>query len=210
MFEGKTLLQIISMGGIALYVLLFCSIISLAVILERLVNYRKKSKLDKIEFMDEIKNEIQRGNIEKAIKICEKNDAPISYVVKAGIRKFGHDEKAIQGAMDREIMVETVKLEQYISIVGTIGNTAVYIGLFGTVLGIIRSFHNISVIGSGGITVIIGGVAEALIATATGLFVAIPAVIFYNYFVRRVDNFVTDMEYCASEILDLIGIRKKL
>ena len=101
-------------------------------------------------------------------------------------------------------MVETVKLEKYTSIVGTIGNIAVYIGLFGTVLGIVRSFHNISTVGSGGISVVIGGVAEALICTATGLIVAIPAVVAYNYFMRRVDNFVTDMEYCASEMLDIL------
>ena len=203
MFEGKTLLQIINMGGIAVYILLACSIISLGVILERLVTYYKKSRVSKTDFLGEIKAELRKGNMGDAEKLCEKYDMPVAAVVKAGLKQFGHDEKAVQGAMEREIMVQTVKLEKYTSIVGTIGNIAVYIGLFGTVLGIVRSFHNISVIGSGGIPVIIGGVAEALFATATGLFVAIPAVIFYNYFVRRVDNFVTDMEYCASEILDL-------
>ena len=209
MFEGKTLLQIINMGGIAVYILLLCSVISLGVILERLVTYYKKSRINKTDFLRGLKNEISNGNIANALGLCEKYDTPVSAVVKAGLKLFGHDEKAVQGAMEREIMVETVKLEKYTSIVGTIGNIAVYIGLFGTVLGIVRSFHNISVIGSGGITVIIGGVAEALFATATGLFVAIPAVIFYNYFVRRVDNFVTDMEYCASEILDLVGTNPK-
>jgi biopolymer transport protein ExbB len=203
MFEGKTVLQIINMGGIAVYTLLLCSMLSLGVILERLVTYYKKSRINKTDFLGELRAEIKKGNMENAVKLCGKYDMPVAAVVKAGLKQFGHDEKAVQGAMEREIMVETVKLEKYTSIVGTIGNIAVYIGLFGTVLGIVKSFHNISVIGSGGIPVIIGGVAEALFATATGLFVAIPAVIFYNYFVRRVDNFVTDMEYCASEILDL-------
>jgi biopolymer transport protein ExbB/TolQ len=107
--------------------------------------------------------------------------------------------------MEREITVEVIKLERYTSIVGTIGNTAVYIGLFGTVLGIIRAFHDISSIGAGGINVVIGGVSEALITTATGLSVAVPAVIAFNYFVKRVDGFVNDMELCASEVIDLIA-----
>lgn len=193
------------MGGITLYILLFCSVFSLAVIIERLVTYYKKSRVNKFEFLRKVREEAERGDIEKAIRFSDNMDMPVPAVVRAGLRKFGHDEKTIQGAMEREIMAETVKLERNISIVGTIGNIAVYIGLFGTVLGIIRSFHEISVAGSGGLSVIIGGVAEALFSTATGLLVAIPAVIFYNYFVRRVDNFVTDMEYCASEILDLSG-----
>jgi biopolymer transport protein ExbB/TolQ len=96
-------------------------------------------------------------------------------------------------------------LEQYISIIGTIGNTAVYIGLFGTVLGIIRAFHDIAAAGAGGMSIVIGGVAEALVCTAAGLFVAIPAVIAYNYFIKRVDHFVNDMELCASELIDLRG-----
>jgi biopolymer transport protein ExbB/TolQ len=91
--------------------------------------------------------------------------------------------------------------------VATIGNTAVYIGLFGTVLGIIRAFSDIAAAGAGGMSVVIGGVAEALVCTATGLFVAIPAVIAYNYFTKRVERFVTDMELCASEVIDLIGAK---
>jgi len=209
MFEGKTLIQIVNMGGIAVYILILCSVISLGVILERLVTYYRVSRLNKTDFLRAIKAEFVSGSAEKALKLCEECDDPVVSVVKAGIKLFDRDEKAVQGAMEREIMVETVKLEKFTSIVGTIGNIAVYIGLFGTVLGIVRSFHNISVIGSGGMPVIIGGVAEALFATAAGLFVAIPAVIFYNYFVRRVDNFVTDMEYFASEVLDLMGSYKK-
>ncbi len=110
--------------------------------------------------------------------------------------------------MDREITIETIRLERYTSIVGTIGNTAVYIGLFGTVLGIIRAFHDIAAAGAGGMSIVIGGVAEALVCTAMGLLVAIPAVIAYNYFMKRVDRFINDMELCASELGDLIGGRK--
>jgi biopolymer transport protein ExbB len=205
MFEGKSILDIFSMGGITMYILLICSMVSLAVIIERIVSYGKKSKPEIRILMDIVAKEISKNGVDTAIRLCGANPSPAAEVVRAGLKKHGHEEKEVSGAMEREIMVQTVLLEQYTGIVGTIGNTAVYIGLFGTVLGIIRSFHNIASVGSGGISVVIGGVAESLICTATGLLVAIPAVIAYNYFMRRVDNFIRGMEYCASETLELIG-----
>jgi biopolymer transport protein ExbB/TolQ len=111
--------------------------------------------------------------------------------------------------MERSIVIETNMLSRFTTIVGTIGSVAVYIGLFGTVLGIIRAFHDISKTGSGGISVVINGISEALICTAAGLCVAVPAVVAYNYFVKRIDNFVADMELCASETLDLISGKQK-
>jgi biopolymer transport protein ExbB/TolQ len=125
-------------------------------------------------------------------------------VVCTGLELYGHSEKEISNAMEREITIETTKLERYTGVVGTIGNTAVYIGLFGTVLGIIRAFHDIAAAGAGGMSIVIGGVAEALVCTATGLFVAIPAVIAFNYFTKKVEYFIDDMELCASELIDLI------
>ena len=208
MFEGKNILEIINMGGFTMYILLFCSVLSLGVMLAKLASYRRKSRTGRVEFMASIKSEIEKGTVARAIALCEASASPSAAVVRAGLKKHGHEEKIISNAMEREIMLETVKLEEYTSIIGTIGNTAVYIGLFGTVLGIVRAFHNISTIGTGGISVVIGGVSEALICTATGLMVAIPAVIGYNYFMKRVDTFVTEMEYCASETTDLLTTGK--
>jgi biopolymer transport protein ExbB len=205
MFAGKGFWQIFVMGGFTMYVLLLCSVISIAVILNRLLDYWRKSKFSRTEFMDKIRKEIKEHNIDRAVGFCKATEAPFANVVLAGLKLAGHNEKLISNAMEREVTVEVIKLERYTSVVGTIGNTAVYIGLFGTVLGIIRAFHDISSIGAGGINVVIGGVAGALITTATGLSVAVPAVIAYNYFVKRIDSFVNDMELCASEIVDLIS-----
>jgi biopolymer transport protein ExbB len=207
MFEGKTLFQIINMGGFTMYVLLACSIVSLAIVLERIYLY-SKSKVDRLEFMDRIRTEVQKASFDVALKICEMEGKPVAHVVCAGLKKHGLDDREIAKAMEREILVETARLERFTSIVGTIGNVAVYIGLFGTVLGIVNAFHNIALTGSGGLPVVISGVAEALICTATGLFVAVPAVVAYNYFIRRVDHFVIDMEYCSSETLELLVGRK--
>ena len=205
MFEGRNLWQIFNMGGFTMYILLICSVISIAVMIERITGYYRKSKINMFEFMSVIRGEAEKGDINQAIRICESNVCPVSSIVHAGLKKNKHPVQEIENAMNREIMIETEKLERYTSIVGTIGNTAVYIGLFGTVLGIVRAFNDISRIGSGGMQVVIAGVAESLICTATGLLVAIPAVIAYNYFMRRVDRFVTDMEYCASEMIDILG-----
>ncbi len=204
MFEGKTILEIFQIGGFTMYILLFCSFLSWAILLERVIHYRKLSRTRRVEFMTRIGRALQSGNIGRAMEICKNTHAPFSSVVCSGLELYGHREKEISNAMEREITVETTKLERYTSIVGTIGNTAVYIGLFGTVLGIIRAFHDIAAAGAGGMSIVIGGVAEALVCTATGLFVAIPAVIAFNYFTRKVEHFMNDMELCASELIDLI------
>jgi biopolymer transport protein ExbB len=204
MFAGKTVWAILQTGGFTMYILLFCSILSVTILLERIIYYRMRSKTKRAEFMTRIERALKGSNLQRAIEICEETDTPFSNVVCAGLELLDRNEKEISNAMEREITIETTKLERYTSIVGTIGNTAVYIGLFGTVLGIIRAFHDIAVAGAGGMSIVIGGVAEALVCTAMGLLVAVPAVIAFNYFTKRVEHFINDMELCASELIDLI------
>ena len=205
MFAGKTIWEILQTGGFTMYILLFCSCLSITILLERVIYYRKLSKTRRAEFMMRIRKLLKSGNFERAMEICKDTHAPFSNVIYSGLELLERNEKGISNAMEREITIETTKLERYTGIVGTIGNTAVYIGLFGTVLGIIRAFHDIAAAGAGGMSIVIGGVAEALVCTATGLFVAIPAVIAFNYFTKKVDYFINDMELCASELIDLIG-----
>jgi biopolymer transport protein ExbB/TolQ len=207
MFAGKTILEIFQIGGFTMVILFLCSFISIAVFLGRVIYYRRLSKIKRIEFMRAIRRALSSKNIEKAVEICRVTPAPFSQVVYSGLELHNRSGKEISNAMEREIIVRTVSLERYTTLLATIGNTAVYIGLFGTVLGIIRAFHDISAAGAGGMNIVIGGVAEALVCTATGLFVAIPAVIAFNYFTKRVEHFITDMELCASELIDLIGAK---
>ena len=201
--------KIINTGGFTIYILLACSVLSLAIIFERAIYYRKRSRVKRTDFMTSIRGELQKGNTKGALGICKDTDTPFSIVVSSGLNLYGHSEVVISNNMEREISVETTKLERFTSIVGTLGSTAVYIGLFGTVLGIIRAFRDISVSGSGGLNVVINGISEALICTAAGLAVAVPAVIAYNYFIKKIDNFVVDMELCASETMDLITFKQK-
>lgn len=199
-----TIGQLISNGGVTIYILLICSVISLTIIIERYICYRLRSRVKRKDFMIQIAKEIEKTNIKRAIEICKNTDTPFSNVVYAGLNLKDHAEVLISNTMERAITIEITKLERHISVVGTIGSTAVYIGLFGTVLGIMRAFRDISATGVGGIAVVINGISEALVCTAAGLAVAVPAVIAYNYFVKKVDNFITDMELCASETMDLI------
>ncbi|MFH1397198.1 MAG: MotA/TolQ/ExbB proton channel family protein [Candidatus Omnitrophota bacterium] len=203
-----TLWQLFKTGGPTMYVLLLFSIISIAIILERIVYYCLRSRVKRNVFMLNISRELEKGNLKKALEISEKTDTPFSRVVHSALNLHGHDEVVISNTMEREVIIQTTKLEKYTSIIGTIGGTAVYIGLFGTVLGIIRVFHDISKSGSSGITVTIAGISEALVTTAAGLCVAVPAVIAYNYFTQKIDSFISDMELSASEIMDLLNIRK--
>ena len=205
MFAGKSLFQLLNMGGFTMYILLMCSVISIAVIFNRMLYYRAKSRISRRAFMEKVGKDVVAGGVENAVAFCKKADTPFANVALAGLKVVAHSEKILTNAMERETTIEILKLEKFTSVVGTIGNVAVYIGLFGTVLGIVRAFHDISSIGAGGINVVIGGVAEALICTATGLLVAVPAVVAYNYFTKRIDDFINDMELTASELLDIIN-----
>lgn len=197
--------QLIKIGGFTMYILLLCSVLSLAAIIERVIFYQRRSGIKRVDFMARVKKEIQGGNIRKAVEVCQRYETPFSNVVYAGLVLQGHESSIISNAMERATTIETAKLERHTTLLGTIGSTAVYIGLFGTVLGIIRAFHDISSASSGGLSAVINGISEALVCTAAGLIVAVPAVIAYNYFAKRIDTFVTEMELCASETLDIIN-----
>ena len=203
------ILQLVKAGGVTMIVLLAVSVISVAIILERFVFYRGKSKLKRKDFMLKVRHELKKGGVNPAMKICKDSNAPFSQVVYAGLSFFDCSEKEISNNMERQVIIETVVLERFTSVIGTIGSISVYVGLFGTVLGIIRAFHDISISGSGGISVVISGISEALACTAAGLCVAVPAVVAYNYSMKKIDDFIKDMELAASETMDLISAIKK-
>lgn len=208
MFQDKSIFEIIHAGGFTIYILIACSVLSIAVIIERLWYFKQRSSVGRIQLLEQIRKEAARQQISNAVDFCRRIDTPCARVALAGLNLNSHDDKLISNAMEREITIQTVQLERFTSIVGTIGGTAVYIGLLGTVLGIIRAFHDVSKTASGGMDVVTAGISEALVCTAAGLLVAIPAVVSYNYFVRKIDNFVLDMELTASELLDLCVKRK--
>jgi biopolymer transport protein ExbB/TolQ len=190
-----------------MYILLFCSIVSITVIVERLLAIRAKTRKDPAAFMGKLTAALSGGDISGAKALCAEEKSPFSNVAAAGIKAYGKSAEKVANSMDRQITVEVKSLERALSILGTLGSTVVYIGLFGTVLGIIRSFQLIAQTagGQGGMDTVITGIAEALICTATGIMVAVPAVIAYNLLTKRVENLATDMELIASETGDLLA-----
>jgi biopolymer transport protein ExbB/TolQ len=207
MFEGKSILDLIQIGGATMYVLLFCSVLSVTVMVERLFAFRRKTRKNQTFFMARFGDLVARGDFSGARELCATEASPFANVAVAGLRLEGKSNEKISNAMDRQISVEVKELEKFLSVLGTIGSTVVYIGLFGTVLGIINSFQQIAVSagGGGGMDTVITGIAEALICTATGIFVAVPAVIAFNMLSKRVENITTDMELVASETGDLLA-----
>jgi biopolymer transport protein ExbB/TolQ len=172
--------------------------------IDRAFFYMRLSRVNREKFMGEIKDEIEEGNIKRAIKHCEETNNHTANVVRAGLLLLGASDVIVENAMEREIIIQNNRLERYTNIVGTIGSNSVYIGLFGTVLGIIKAFRNISLSGSGELNVIIGGISEALVCTAAGLLVAVPAVVAYNVFIKKIDKLTMEMELCVSEMMDIV------
>ncbi|MDR2709662.1 MAG: MotA/TolQ/ExbB proton channel family protein [Elusimicrobiota bacterium] len=208
LLDISKLASIVKAGGITFYVLAIISVISISIILYKFCEFALKSSMSRARFVSKIAAAIKKANTKAALDICQRTSSPMGPVAKSGI--MAHLGKhSVSEAMDREIMIETVKLEKFTTVLGTIGSVSVYIGLFGTVLGIIRAFHDMSTMGSGGISVVISGVSEALIATAAGLFVAVPAVIAYNFIMKGIDKFVVNMEYCASAVESLLNVKKQ-
>lgn len=209
MFANKSLFEIFHLGGWVMYVLLACSIMSLGVFISKEFEFWKKSKPSRITVMKNIRKFLEQKDIESAINYCRASSySAFCNIVAAGLTFYGKNMREIEDALDREITVEITKLEKGIIIVGTIANVAVYIGLFGTVLGIVNAFHSIATSGTTGLNTVIGGVSEALLNTAMGLGVAIPAVVFFNWITRQVKTFTQEMDSTASELLAIIESEK--
>jgi biopolymer transport protein ExbB len=201
MFADLTFVQLLAKGGWTMVVLLVFSLASWYIIFERAIRYRQ-ARLDLDDFLQKIKKLVQSGRQVEAGDLCQETPGPVAATLKAGLRHFAKGAVSAREAMERVSALELIRLEHFLSTLATIGSVSPFVGLFGTVLGIINAFSALAAEGAAGPTVVANGIAEALVATAAGLFAAVPAVIAYNYFVRRVTRFDTEMATAASELLD--------
>lgn len=189
MQPGLNLIQIIHQGALATYPLILLSVISVAVVLERLWTLRNIGSVT-LRIADSILEPIKQGQKDLAIAICRQNSySPAGRIFSTVISRAGEQNFETASAFATEAMFEeTQKLRKHLWILGTVASSAPFIGLLGTVVGIIKSFENMAIVGTGGFTVVAAGISEALVATALGLGVAIIALIFYNYFQTRIAN----------------------
>jgi biopolymer transport protein ExbB/biopolymer transport protein TolQ len=201
--------------GIA-YVLFFMSMLSFGVAIERIYTYlqaRKQSKL----FAPQVAKALKEGRLKDAIALATKKEYRYSHLAKvvlAALQEYQFAQESTE-KMSKEDMVDTVRraiqrasaltgsdLKKMVSALATIGATAPFVGLLGTVVGVINAFQGIAATGSGGIGAVSAGIAEALVETALGLLVAIPAVWFYNYLTGRIEYFNVEMDNSSSEMVD--------
>ncbi|MBI3548415.1 MAG: MotA/TolQ/ExbB proton channel family protein [Elusimicrobia bacterium] len=189
-----------------LVILLFCSVISLSFAVERWLYFRK-AKIDGDELLGSIRKHLEAGNEKAAQHDCGKHASPVARVLHYGLVNRHLHRKDLDELLATKRLEEKLVLERYLGVLGTMGNIAPFIGLFGTVVGIIKAFRDLAMSGSGGPTVVAKGIAEALVATAGGLAVAIPAVICFNYFMRRVKHINAEMEVYSTRLLVMMGVK---
>lgn len=198
MMESINYLEILK-SSFTMVILIGCSILSLTITIERWLFFRKiKANMNLLGQIDHL---VSGNKLKDALSICEKQPGPITNVVKAAIVNHQKSKEQVSDLLTAVRLEEKTKMENLLSILGTMGNTAPFIGLFGTVVGIIKAFHDLARSGSGGPSVVAAGIAEALVATAAGLAVAIPAAVIYNYFLRKVKVVSTAMEATSLKIL---------
>lgn len=196
-----TVLEFLLKGGPFMVPLLLCSIIMVAVILERLWTYHVVNRNNAL-LIREVNEALKRADVDDALRTCESVGGPIALVVAAGLRKGNASRDEMREAMNLAMVTNQAFLERHLVWLITIANIAPLLGFLGTVSGLYKAFVEVTVYGLGDPTKFAAGVAEALITTVTGLVIAIPANIAYNYFVSRVDGFVLDMENAANQVLD--------
>ena len=192
--------------------LLVMSAWSIGVMIDRGIAFsaaRKQSRM----FAPQVAGALRDGRIDEAIRVAERNKkSHLAKVVTAGLQEFrahqdspdipGEEIEASKRALERAEAITHAELKRGLGGLATIGSTAPFVGLFGTTFGIINAFSGMALTGSGGIAAISAGIAEALITTAFGLFVAVPAVWAYNYFAGKVEGFNVEMDNSSSELLD--------
>ena len=192
--------------------LLIESVYMIAVGIERWLTYNK-AKAQSRQYAPKVAQALKNSNIDEAINISDKHkDSHLAMVVSSGLKEFAAHQgntdisademEASKRALERAIAVKTAELKRGLAGLATVGSTAPFVGLFGTVVGIIGAFQALKTNESAGIGAVGGAIAEALVATAFGILVAVPAVWLFNYFTSKVTSFSVEMENSASELVD--------
>ncbi len=196
--------DIITRGGILMLPIAICSILVVAIAVERYLTY-KKLTVNVPSFMTRIRPLLQRKEYAAAINECASSRGPVAKVVRAGLERVKQGADRMKEAMETAGNSETYHMEKNLSILATLAGITPLIGFLGTVTGMIKAFMKIQQLsGNVNADVLAGGIWEAMITTAAGLTVGIPAVILYNYFVHRVREFTFQMESAGEEIIDVI------
>lgn len=199
------LLDMFEKGGWIMYVLLVLSMAAFYILFERVYAIRKAGKEDPM-FMDKIKDYIHSGEIKSAISYCRTMNTPSARMIEKGISRLGRPVSDVQVAIENVGNLEIAKLEKGLAVMATISGGAPMLGFLGTVTGMVRAFFEMANAGTTvDLTLLSGGIYEAMITTVGGLIVGIIAMFAYNYLVMLVDRVVNKMESKTMEFMDLLN-----
>lgn len=211
------LLKYLLQGGFMMFPLMACSILAVAVIIDRLRAY-KEAAVDTGSLRQRVMDLIDRGEVDKAMEACRNFGGPVAAVLLVGLRKYkllserNRPMTEIEDNVNRTMndyaphVIEA--LEKRLNLLTLIGSTSPLLGMAGTVLGMISAFAVMASEAGLDPAKVAGGIQEALVTTAAGLLIAIPAVVAHNVFTRQVDRYVLDIEESATELIDFITIEK--
>jgi biopolymer transport protein ExbB len=196
------MLELIQQGGVIIVLIMILSVIALAIVIERLLFFRR-NRGDEETIMRRLETVLAKGNFDEALAICEAMPSPITNLMRVGIDHRAYSREVIKTAISDAANMEIPQMERYLSSLGTIAHVTPLLGLLGTVTGNIRAFGVLSQtgIGTGDPAILAGGISEALLTTAAGIIVSIPAIAFYNYLVSRVNHSIIRLENRVNELV---------
>ncbi|MBN2426548.1 MAG: MotA/TolQ/ExbB proton channel family protein [Calditrichaceae bacterium] len=198
------MLELFERGGIMMYPLALASLIALAFIIERALLLRKRKILIP-EIISVVSNFSTLKDIDLAKTICEKYEGPLPNVIKLGLQNYGLPKNEIREILEDQGRQEIRKLGRGLAVLETIAVISPLMGLLGTVLGMVRVFEVIKDQGIGQTAALSGGISEALLTTVTGLFIGIPVLIAYNYYVTKSESLVLDIEKYTNSLVQKIN-----
>ena len=199
------MMDLLVKGGIILAIILLLSVVAAVIIIERLIYFRK-IRADEEKLISRLRSTLEKGHFDEALSICEGNPTPITNLMRVGIEHRKYQPYIIKEMITDAANMEVPRMERFLSALGTIAHISPLLGLLGTVTGNIRAFGvlgNFGAVGDPGI--LAKGISEALITTAAGIIVSIPAIIFYNYLVNKVNHTIIRLENRVNEMVLLLG-----
>ena len=199
----KKLIDLIIKGGIVIYPIILCSVIALAIFVERMWILRKKTVIPS-DLVVAVEEHLKKSNIKGAMEVCDRSDSSIAKIFLAGLKNSGKGMWLVKEAIEERGGRESVILEKNVGILSTIANLSTLLGLLGTVSGMIKTFKVISSQGGGNPSLLAGGIAEALITTAAGLCVAIPVLVGYRILKDKADSLIFEMEESSMKIIEIM------
>jgi len=195
------LLSLFEKGGAMMYPILFSSVLMLGIAIERGYSLRRNNIINPA-FVKNVRSQWDWQNMQKTLRLCNSYDNSLSRILKMGLLRFGGKLDEIERAIEASGQHEASLMNSNLRVLGAVANITPMMGLLGTVIGMIKAFNVISLSGTGNPGLVASGISEALITTAAGMLVGIPALVLYHYFRGKIDRYVFEMEEIAIQLVE--------